>query len=57
MTGYHKNTGRTPRDKNASVDVIWSNNRPARQPYKVSQLIWELRGWDFDIGYFRRAGV
>jgi hypothetical protein len=54
VIGWHQNHGKPPRDKSAEVDVIWANNRLARKPYKVSQLVWDLRGWDFDIGFYRR---
>jgi hypothetical protein len=55
MTDWHQNFGKPPRDKTASVNVIWANNRPALHAYTVSQLVWDLRGWDFDIGFYRRA--
>lgn len=37
------------------VEVEWSCGRTSRQPYRVDQLAWEKRGWDFDVARFWRA--
>lgn len=55
MSDFHRNTGKPPRDKNAEVSVVWANGNPSRWTYKVSQLVWELRGFEFDIALYRRV--
>ena len=55
MKRWYPNKGVTPNDKSAEVAVIWANRRRARFTYKVSQLVWTLRGQDFDIGWFCKA--
>jgi hypothetical protein len=52
---WHRNTGKSPRDKSAEVAIVWANRRRSRFTYKVSQLVWTLRGQDFDIGWFAKA--
>jgi len=53
----HDNPGSPPSRWPADtlVGVTFANGRPARQPYRIDQLVWEHRGWDFDIASFRRA--
>lgn len=53
---WFDNPGRKPRWKPETlITVEWSNGRLSRQPYRIDQLVWEIRGWDFDVGRFRRA--
>lgn len=57
MGRSHDNPGSPPSRWPADtlVGVTFANGRPARQPYRIDQLVWEHRGWDFDIASFRRA--
>lgn len=57
MNRWHLNTGTTPRDKSAEVVVIWANHQRARFTYKVSQLVWQVRGWEYDIKWFCKANA
>lgn len=55
MNDWHTNKGRSPRDQEALIEVIWANGVPSKYTYKVRQLVWKLRGWDHDIGHYRKA--
>lgn len=54
--GWWDNPGRQPRWKpETPVLVEWSNGRTAKHPYRIDQLVWDKRGWDFDVQRFRKT--
>lgn len=56
MTRY-PNRGKPPRDKSVKLGIEWANGRESPHQYTAGQLIWDRRGWDFDIGFFWKAAV
>jgi hypothetical protein len=40
---------RRPRTGDALLKVRWRNGEESRHEYTARQLVWEDRGWPFDI--------
>lgn len=55
--GWFINPGERPTKWPATTPILveWSNGRLSRKSYRIDQLVWEIRGWDFDIAKFRRV--
>jgi hypothetical protein len=47
--------GRTPRTGDRQLRVQFANGLVSRWTYTAKQLVWERRGWDFDIIGVERA--
>lgn len=51
---WHINKGRPPRDKTVKLAIEWACGVVSRHTYTAGQLVWDLRGWDYDIGRFAK---
>ena len=51
----HRNRGKPPRDRTVKLGIEWANGMTAKHEYTAGQLVWELRGQEFDIAYFWRT--
>jgi hypothetical protein len=47
--------GRKPRTGDRPLKVMFANGQESRWEYTAAQLVWEQRGWPFDITHVRRA--
>jgi hypothetical protein len=51
----HANRGKPPRDASIPLGIRWANGMTAKHTYTAGQLVWEIRGWEYDIATYWRV--
>jgi hypothetical protein len=53
----YANPGKPPLKwpKDTALGIEWANGRTSPHTFTRDQLVWDKRGWDFDVGHFWRA--
>jgi hypothetical protein len=55
VTGFVETHGRKPKTGERLLKVLFRNGMESRWEYTADQLVWQDRGWPFDIVGVKRA--